>query len=209
MSGRHLASELWTAARLTAALLMMAGIVYPILVWGVSRVAFPGRSEGSLVYSSDGCLVGSELIGQSFTRPEYFHGRPSAAAYNAASSAGSNIGPTNPRLLRGNGSSYAGVVAYAAAYRRENGLADTQPVPSDAATASGSGLDPHISPANAALQVARVVAARRGALPEATVRELVRVHTRGRTLGILGEPRVNVLELNLALDSGRTVGRCR
>jgi K+-transporting ATPase ATPase C chain len=159
------------------------------------------------VYGADGHVVGSALIGQAFTHPEYFHGRPSAVGYDAASSGGSNIGPTNPQLLQGNGSSYAGVIAYAAAYRRENGLRGDAPVPSDAVTASGSGLDPHISPANAELQVARVAAARGPALSQAAVLALVRAHTAGRTIGILGEPRVNLLGLNLALDSASAARR--
>jgi K+-transporting ATPase ATPase C chain len=152
-------------------------------------------------------VVGSELIGQTFTRPEYFHSRPSVVAYDAGTSSGSNIGPTNPQLLAGNGTTYGGVASYAAAYRRENGLATDAAVPNDAATASGSGLDPHISPANAELQVARVAAARAPVLSIAAVRALVRANTAGRTAGILGEPRVNVLRLNIALDSASAAAR--
>jgi len=206
-TGSAVGREVWLATRLTAALLLAAGVAFPALLWAVSRVLFPRQAEGSLVYGADGRLVGSALIGQSFTRPEYFHGRPSVAGYNAAASSGSNLGPTNPGLLAGNGGSYAGVVAYAAAYRRENGLGPTATVPPDAVTASGSGLDPDISPANAELQMARVAAARGPALSEAVIRALIRAHTRGRTLGLLGEPRVNVLGLNLALDSAGAVRR--
>jgi K+-transporting ATPase ATPase C chain len=207
MKQRRLGSELGVAARLTLALLFLGGIVYPAMTWGISQVAFPWRAGGSLVYAADGRLIGSELIGQKFSRPEYFHGRPSAAGYDAASSSGSNIGPTNPQLLTGNGNSYAGVIAYAAGYRSENGLPATAEVPSDAATASGSGLDPHISPANAEGQLARVAATRGALLSESVVRTVVRAHTEGPTLGILGEARVNVLPLNLALDSASAAAR--
>jgi K+-transporting ATPase ATPase C chain len=202
-----LAEETWRAARLTLVLLFASGVAFPLLLWAASRLAFPRQAEGSLVLGADGRVVGSALIAQSFTRPEYFHSRPSAAGYDAAASSGSNIGPTNPQLLSGNGSSFAGIAAYAAAYRRENGLSRAVVLPNDAVTASGSGLDPHISPANADLQVARVAAARGAGFPPATVRELVRGHTGARTLGIFGEPRVNVLLLNLALDSAGIAAR--
>ena len=195
------------AARLTVALMFAAGVVYPALLWSVSKAAFPRQAEGSLVYGPGGRVVGSELIGQAFTRPEYFHSRPSVVAYDAATSSGSNIGPTNPQLLAGNGTAYAGVESYAATYRRENGLATDAALPNDAATASGSGLDPNISPANADLQVARVAAARAPALSIGVVRALVRANTADRTASILGEPQVNVLRLNLALDSASAAAR--
>jgi K+-transporting ATPase ATPase C chain len=204
-----LASELWLATRLTAVLLFAAGVAYPAMLWAVSRLAFPRQAEGSLVYGADGRVVGSVLIGQAFTRPEYFHSRPSVVGYDAAASGGSNIGPSNAQLLMGNGGSYAGVIAYATAYRRENDLGTDEPVPSDAVTASGSGLDPHISPANADLQVERVAAARAPALSRAAVRALLRAHISGRTIGILGEPRVNLLRLNLALDSASAAERSK
>jgi potassium-transporting ATPase KdpC subunit len=146
-------------------------------------------------------VVGSELIGQSFVRPEYFHGRPSATGYNASSSGGSNIGPTNPQLLSGNGSSYAGITAFAEHFRNENGLRPTASLPVDVVTASGSGIDPDLSPDGTALQLGRVAAARAPFLSANEIAELVRKQTRGRTLGVLGEPRVNILLLNLALDS--------
>lgn len=206
--GRGLAAELWVAARLTMVLLLAAGVLYPAALWLAGR-AFPHQAEGSLLRDHAGRVVGSALIAQRFTRPEYFHPRPSAASYDGAASSGSNLGPTNPQLLRGNGSSYAGVIAAAAAYRAENGLRPDEPLPADAVTASGSGLDPDISPANAELQVGRVAAARASQLSTAAVRAIVAAHTSSRTLGMLGEPRVNVLALNLALDSAAAVERPR
>jgi len=195
---RPVAAELWIAARLTGALLVAAGVVFPAALWVVS-LAFPRQAQGSLLRDRFDRVVGSAIIGQQFTKLEYFHPRPSAVAYDAAASGGSNLGPTNPQLLRGNGGSYAGVIAYAAAYRTENGLSSDAPIPPDAVTASGSGLDPNISPANAELQAARV--ARERTLAPDVVRALIASHTSRRTLWFLGETRVNVLALNLALDS--------
>jgi K+-transporting ATPase ATPase C chain len=173
----------------------LVGVVYPLAVTGVARIAFPSKSQGSLVRER-GVVVGSRLLGQAFHGPRYFQPRPSAAGtgYDGAASGASNLGPTNPVLL-------ADVRARVAAYRRFNGLAASTPVPVDAVTASASGLDPEISPANARLQAPRVARAR--LLPLAQVLALVREQTDGRSLGFLGEPGVNVLELNLALDMAK------
>jgi potassium-transporting ATPase KdpC subunit len=174
---------------------VVLGVVYPLVVTAIGQTAFSDRADGSLV-RRDGEVVGSELLGQAFVAPEYFHPRPSAAGdgYDAGASAGSNLGPNDPALLEA-------VAARAAAYRAENGLSADAPVPVDAVTASGSGLDPHISPANARLQAARVASAR--GLDVETVMALIDEHTDGRAFGILGEPGVNVLRLNLALDDER------
>ena len=174
---------------------VICGIVYPLVVTGIAQVAFASRADGSLV-KRDGVVVGSKLIGQTFTSPRYFHPRPSAAGdgYDATSSSASNLGPSNPALVRD-------VRARIVAYRRVNGLAPGTPVPVDAVTSSGSGLDPHISPADARLQAVRVARVR--SLPLQRVLDLVDEHTDGRSLGIFGEAGVNVLELNLALDGSR------
>jgi len=171
---------------------VLLGIVYPLVTTAVAQVAFPHEADGSLI-ERDGVVVGSELIGQSFTAPEYFHSRPSAAGagYDGSASSGSNLGPLSPDLA-------AAVTERVAAYREENGLPDTVAVPVDAVTASGSGLDPHISIENARLQAARVAAVR--GLDVAEVDALIDDHTDGRSLWVLGEPGVNVLTLNLALD---------
>jgi K+-transporting ATPase ATPase C chain len=178
---------------MTLLLCALTGLVYPAVVTGAAQLLFPRQANGSILMV-DGRAVGSALIGQSFTRPEYFHPRPSAAGagYDPTASAGTNKGPTDRKLAD---TLIAGAVERAV---REDG-AERGRVPTDMATASGSGLDPHISPANAELQVARVARAR-GMAPEG-VRELVARHTEGRQFGLFGEPRVNVLLLNLALDS--------
>jgi potassium-transporting ATPase KdpC subunit len=169
---------------------LLTGVVYPLVITGVTQVAFPNRADGSLV-RRDGRNVGSRLIGQAFTGPRYFHPRPSAAGdgYDALSSSPSNLGPTNGELI-------SEVRKRAGVYRQQNRAKGD--VPGDAVTASGSGLDPDISPANARAQAPRV--ARLRGLPLADVLELIDDHTDGRGLGFLGEPGVNVLELNLALD---------
>lgn len=189
---RTVTSQLAVAARISLVAIVLCGLLYPLAVFAVSQGLFGGAADGSLV-SRDGIVIGSSLIGQGFTKPEYLHPRPSAAGegYDGLASAGSNLGPSNPDLE-------AVVLERAAAYREENGLAADAPVPADAVTASGSGLDPEISPANAELQAARIAQARD--IPVAAVRAVIEDHTTGRTFGVLGEPGVNVLEVNLALD---------
>jgi K+-transporting ATPase ATPase C chain len=174
----------------------------------LARSMFPTQAKGSLL-TRNGVIIGSELIGQSFIAPGYFHPRPSAAGtgYDAASSGGTNLGPANPKLKDGAADdpktpnvdeSFPGIRQLTEEYRKQNGLAPDVAVPIDAVTGSASGLDPHISPTNAALQIARVARARR--LSTEVVRSLVTRHTQGRQLGFLGEPRVAVLPLNLELD---------
>jgi K+-transporting ATPase ATPase C chain len=185
-------SELAPAFRMTAVLTVLTGLVYPAAVTAVGQALFPARAHGSLVFVK-GTVVGSALIGQSFSRPEYFHPRPSAAGaagYDATASSGSNLGPTSRDLVDR-------VRAAVAGFRAEN-LNYDGPIPADAVTASGSGLDPDISPANAAIQAKRVARARHVGL--ARVRALVTKWTQEPWLGFIGEPRVNVLQLNLDLD---------
>src|SRR5678816_2297396 len=172
---------------------MITGIAYPLVVTGIAQVAFKDHANGSLI-EKDGKVLGSRLIGQPFSDPKYFWGRPSATSpqpYNGGASGGSNQGPTNPALKE--------AVEGRVKALREAGGDPSKPVPVDLVTASGSGLDPHISPAAAEYQVPRV--ARTREMTEADVRKAVAAATDGRTFGILGEPRVNVLELNLALDA--------
>jgi K+-transporting ATPase ATPase C chain len=174
----------------TLVTLVLFGGVYPLFVWGVGQVVFARKAEGSFIRKADGTLLGSELVGQVFTRPEYFHGRPSGVDYNAASTGGTNYGPSNPDHL-------AAVQERASAIVGREGVSLDE-IPSDLVTASGGGLDPHISPEAARIQIARV-ARERGVAAE-RVREIVDSHTEGPTFGFLGRPRVHVLALNLALD---------
>jgi K+-transporting ATPase ATPase C chain len=177
---------------------LLTGVIYPLVVTGISQLAFPNRANGSLV-ERNGQAIGSELIGQQFDEPRYFWGRLSATEkvpYNAASSSGSNLGPTNDDLLK---KMKERIETLRQAHPDQEG-----PIPVDLVTASASGLDPHISPAAAEYQVARVAKAR--GLSEDSVRQLIASHTEGRALGLLGEPRVNVLALNLALDKVQPSG---
>ncbi|HEY8961174.1 MAG TPA: K(+)-transporting ATPase subunit C [Luteolibacter sp.] len=179
------------------ATLVLAGIccgLYPLAVTGISRLTFKAKADGGLITDQGGKVVGSALIGQNFTGEKYFHPRPSSAGgngYDALVSGGSNLGPTSQKLADQ-------IRSRVAEYRTNNGLGDNQLVPADAVTASASGLDPHISPANAGLQIARVARARN--LSAGKVRELVAANTDRKDLGLLGDPGVNVLKLNLALD---------
>jgi potassium-transporting ATPase KdpC subunit len=186
---KNLLISIW----MTLATTVLLGIIYPLVVTGLAQVMFPHKANGSLIHAN-GKLVGSKLIGQPFTSPGYFYSRPSAAGpagYDAGNSSGSNLGPTNKTLIDR-------VSASVATLKTEN---PNTPIPIDLVTASGSGLDPDISPAAADFQVLRV--ARTRGMTEQAVRALVAKHTQGRELGFLGEPRVNVLELNLDLDAVR------
>lgn len=186
--------NLWIAVKMTLVLMVLTGIIYPIVVFGIADVIFPSQAGGSLI-THGGRVVGSAVIGQNFSQERYFHGRPSAAGdkgYDASNSGGSNLGPTNKTLISTVDSRIKTVV-------EENPGINPSDVPIDLVTASGSGLDPEISPAAAEIEMARVAKAR-GVSPD-LVRSLIRENTRGRLLGVFGEPGVNVLKLNLALDA--------
>lgn len=192
--------DLRTAVVAFVALSALLGLAYPLAITGAAQALFRSQANGSIV-SVDGRPVGSSLVGQNFSDPKYFHPRPSAAGadgYDAAASGGSNLGPTSRTLA-------ARVAAGVAKVRAEDGLPAGAKVPVDAVTASGSGLDPHISPAYAELQVPRVAAAR--GMTSAAVRALVEKYTDGSTLEVLGEPRVNVLLVNIALDAAQAGAR--
>lgn len=195
--------ELLTALRLTLVIAVVTGLIYPFVITGISQVAFNSQANGSMI-TNNGKVVGSHLIGQNFTDPKYFQGRPSATVnsndatkadpYNAQNSAGSNLGPSNKALVDR-------VAKQVQDIRKQNGLSANSQVPIDMVTTDFSGFDPDITEAAALVQVSRVAKAR--GLSDAQVHALVESHIQGRTLGIFGEPRVNVLELNLALDGGQ------
>ena len=201
--------QLRPAILLTLFFVVVTGFAFPGVLWAIGQAAFPDAANGSLIRDAQGNVIGSSLLGQGFSKPEYFHPRPSAAGagYDGANSSGTNLGPTSDKLINGIDDdpstkdvdeTYLGFTDLARAYREENGLAPDAVLPADAVTRSASGLDPHISPENAALQVARVAKTRN--LSVERVRQLVAEHQDGRILGFIGEPRVHVLALNLALD---------
>jgi K+-transporting ATPase ATPase C chain len=201
----HIDLSLRPAIVLFLLLTLITGVAYPLVVTGIGRAAFPHAAAGSLI-EKDGKVVGSALIGQSFTDAGHFWGRPSATSpqpNNASSSSGSNLGPLNPALV----DAVKGRVEALEAADQQAGVVDRAPVPVDLVTASASGLDPEISPEAAAYQVARV--AKRSGLSVDRVRALVAAHTEGPQLGFLGMPRVNVLELNLALDAAANSAKPR
>ena len=181
--------NLLTAVLMTLVTTVLFGLAYPLAITGLAQVIFPENANGQLIRAADGTVIGSRLLGQPFVSPGYFRSRPSAANYDAAASSGSNLGPMNPKLLDR-------VKADAAKLQAEN---PAKPVPVDLVTTSGSGLDPQITPAAAEFQVPRV--ARERGMSAHELRQLVNQHTEQRQFGFLGEPRVNVIELNLALDA--------
>jgi potassium-transporting ATPase KdpC subunit len=190
--------NLITAMLMTIVTTILLGLIYPLVVTGLAQVVFPDNANGQLIKRGDGTVIGSRLLGQPFASPGYFRSRPSAAGangYDAAASSGSNLGPTNQKLIDR-------VKADVEKLQAEN---PGKPVPIDLVTTSGSGLDPHISPAGAKFQVPRV--ARERGMSEAELQNIVTAHTKGRQFGFLGEPRVNVLELNLDLDSRKPMKR--
>jgi K+-transporting ATPase ATPase C chain len=209
---RHLLDQLGVSVVATLALALIVSGIYPAVVWGISQALFHDKANGSLIVDKGGKVRGSYLLGQNFTGDRYFHPRPSAAGngYDASSSGGTNLGPTSDKLINGihgsrkadgtpdPSSDFDGLKDLAAAYRKENGLPADAAIPADAVTRSASGLDPHVSPANALLQAPRVAKAR--GMPVDDVKRLIEQNTDGRGLGFLGEPGVNVVKLNLALN---------
>jgi potassium-transporting ATPase KdpC subunit len=191
---KPLLSELRTAFMATLVLAVVCCGIYPLVVFGIAQIAFHDKANGSLILDKDGTVRGSKRLGQGFRAEKYFHPRPSAAGngYDAANSSGSNLGPTSQKLNDA-------IKDRIATYRTENGLKDSERVPADAVTASGSGLDPHVSVRNAELQIPRVAKAR--GLTQEQVRALVNQFTDSADFGVLGEPGVNVLQVNLALDA--------
>ncbi len=212
--GYSLWQETLTSVLATVVLGLVVSGLYPLVVWGLGQGIFHHKANGSLIVAADGqTVLGSELLGQNFGGKQYFNPRPSAAGaagYDSTASGGTNLGPTSDKLINGqhkkdaagkdvaDPGNFDGVKDLVAAYRSANGLKETDPVPADAVTRSGSGLDPHISVANAALQLPRVARERGKSADE--VRQLVDRYTEGRDLGVFGEPRVNTVLLNLALD---------
>jgi len=202
-------THLRPAILLTAFFVVLTGLLFPGVIWALGQAIFSHQANGSLLRDAPGNVIGSELIGQNFTKPEYFHPRPSAAGngYDGANSSGTNLGPTSDKLIHGLeddpatkdvDETYLGFNDLAKAYREENGLPEDTAIPADTATRSGSGLDPDISIGNAELQVERVARSRHWSAER--VRQVLAQNQHERLLGIFGEPRVNVLQLNLALD---------
>jgi K+-transporting ATPase ATPase C chain len=187
--------NLLTAVLMTIVTTVLLGLAYPLLITGLAQVIFPDKANGQLIRAADGTVIGSRLLGQPFSSPGYFRSRPSAAGYDASASSASNLGPTNQKLIDR-------VKADVAKLQAEN---PGKAVPIDLVTTSGSGLDPHISPAAAEFQVPRV--ARERSMKADELRNIVAAHTEGRQFGFLGEPRVNVLELNIDLDNRKPMKR--
>jgi len=188
-----LTKHLLPAVQVTLVLAIFTGLLFPALVYVLAQSLFPYQANGSLMHNKEGAIIGSKLIGQNFSQPQYFHSRPSAAGngYDATASAGTNLGPISKKLIDG-------VLQLAQKYRQENGLPEASKIPVDAVTHSASGLDPQISIQNASLQAPRIANSR--GLTLQVVHELIKTHTSARQFGFLGEPGVRVLELNMALD---------